>query len=135
MNKFIFVGNITRDPELATTASGTNVCQLSIAIKSDYKNKDGEYGTDFLNVTVWSDLAERCNKYLKKGSKVLVEGRVTVSSYETQDGTKKKNINLVGNNVEFLSAVSGSGTNKETASTTTNTPAELEEIDTDNLPF
>ena len=133
MNKFLILGNLTHDPELATTANGRNICKLSLAVKSDYKNADGEYSTDFLNITVWNDLAERCHKYLKKGSKVLIEGEITVSSYEAQDGSKRKSINLIGNSVEFLSAVSGSGTNKET--TTASQPAELEEIDGDNLPF
>lgn len=133
MNKIFLLGNLTHDPELNTTASGKNICRLSLAVKSDYKNAEGEYATDFLDITTWNELAERCFKYLKKGSKVLVEGKVTVSSYEAQDGSKRKSVNLIANSVEFLSPVSGNKTAKET--TTTNQPAELEEIDPSDLPF
>ena len=73
MNKVILIGNLTRDPELATTNSGISYCRFSLAVQRRFAS-NGERETDFINVVVWRGQAENCNKYLKKGSKFWISG-------------------------------------------------------------
>ena len=84
MNKVILVGNLTRDPELTETPTGIAVCRFSIAVTRDYANSEGTRETDFFNITVWRGRAENCGKYLKKGSKVLVEGQMLSGEREAR---------------------------------------------------
>jgi single-strand DNA-binding protein len=102
MNKVILIGNLTRDPELASTPSGTSVCHFSIAVSRDYANADGNRETDFFNVNVWRERGENCHKYLKKGNKVAVVGSLQNRSYEDKDGVKRTITEIVANEVEFL---------------------------------
>ncbi|MEG1519931.1 MAG: single-stranded DNA-binding protein, partial [Clostridia bacterium] len=74
MNKVILIGNLTRDVELNVTTSGLSVAKFSIAVSRKFKNADGDYDVDFINIVAWRDLAERCEKYLHKGNKVGVVG-------------------------------------------------------------
>ena len=67
MNKCIFVGNLTRDPEYSTTGSGIALCRFSIAVSRNFK-RDGEPDADFFNIVTWRGLAENCHKYLSKGT-------------------------------------------------------------------
>ena len=67
MNKVILVGNLTRDPEFTTTASGVNVCKFTLAVSRRFQNANGERETDFISVVVWRAQAETCAKYLRKG--------------------------------------------------------------------
>ena len=103
MNKVYLIGNLTRDPELAETGSGIKVCRFSIAVNRTYRSSDGERQTDFFNITVWSNQAENCGRYLKKGSKVAVVGRLQNRSYEDKDGVKRNVTDIVADEVEFLS--------------------------------
>ena len=68
MNKVFLIGNLTKDPELATTNSGISVCRFTLAVSRTYSNSEGERDTDFLNVVVWRGKAENCKKYLNKES-------------------------------------------------------------------
>jgi single-strand DNA-binding protein len=76
MNLFIATGNLTRDPEIKYTPSGAAVGKLGMAINEKYRTKDGEKKEEvcFVDIEIWGAAAENCGKYLKKGSKVLVEG-------------------------------------------------------------
>ena len=137
MNKVILIGNLTRDPELNTTNSGVAVCKFSIAVQRRFANNDNGPQADFFNIVVWRGQAENCHKFLKKGSKCCVVGRLQNSSYEAQDGTKRYTTDIVADEVEFLSSRSGDAGNdsvapagKPSAGT-----AELEPIDDDSLPF
>ena len=100
INLFFGIGNLTRDPDLRYTPQGTPVCKFSIAINSKFNDKED---TTFLNVGTWSGLAENCEKYLNKGSKVAVVGEIRVNEWETESGEKKKNYEINANQVEFLS--------------------------------
>lgn len=102
MNKVFLIGNLTRDVELATTSSGTSVARFSIAVQRRFANADGEREADFFNVVVWRGQAENCSKYLSKGSKVAVEGRLQNGSYEAQDGTTRYTTDVVAEQVEFV---------------------------------
>lgn len=101
MNKSILTGRLTADPELTETTSGVSLCRFSIAVQRDYKT-DGEYKTDFFEVTAWRELAETVARYSKKGDKVLVEGSIQPRQYEDNKGAKHKTVDIIAQKVEFL---------------------------------
>lgn len=136
MNKVILIGNLTRDPELSETSNGTSVCRLGIAVQRDFASADGTREADFFNVTVWSARAETCGKYLKKGNKIAVVGRLQTRSYEDKDGVKRNVTDIIANEVEFLTPKSAQTEEEEaTVSTTRSTRPQLEAIDDNQLPF
>ena len=136
MNKVILVGNLTRDPELSTTNGGVSVCRFSLAVQRRFGSSDNGPQTDFFNIVVWRGQAENCHKYLKKGSKCGVVGRIQHSSYEASDGTKRYTTDIVADEVEFLSSKStADGDMPSRPSAPASDTAELEPIDDDSLPF
>ena len=102
MNKFIGVGNLTKDIEVRMTTNGVAVLSNSIAMRNDYKNANGEYDTTFINFVAYRNNAEFLNKYASKGSKVLIEGRINNRSYDKQDGTKAYITEVIADKVELL---------------------------------
>jgi len=106
LNKVLIVGNLTRDPELRHTGTGTAVCSFSLAVNRSYKGSDGDYKKEvaFFNIVVWGKSGENCAKYLSKGKSALVEGGLSNRSYEASDGTKRNVTEIVADNVQFLSA-------------------------------
>ena len=108
MNKVFFIGNLTRDPELRTTASSKSVCSFSIAVNRAFSNQQGEKVTDFFNIMVWGKLGENCAKYLSKGRKVAVMGEIQNRSYE-KDGVKRTVTEIIASDVEFLTARDSQG--------------------------
>lgn len=136
MNKVILIGNLTRDPELTETASGTAVCRFAIAVSRDYASADGNRETDFFNITVWSKQAENCGKYLKKGNKVAVVARLQNRSYEDKDGVKRYVTDIIASEVEFLTPKGAQGEDGEMPAVSTRREAPvLEPIDDNQLPF
>lgn len=110
MNKIILIGNLTRDPETRTTATGLSVCSFTIAVNRR-KTQQNQPEADFFRITAWRQLAELCQKYLAKGRKVCVTGSVSVSTYEGKDGTTRASLEVTADEIEFLSpkAEDGSG--------------------------
>ena len=102
MNKVFLIGNLTRDPEQTQTPSGVAVCKFSIAVSRDFKDSDGNRETDFFNITVWRGRAENCGKYLKKGNKVAIVGKLQNRTYEDKDGVKRTVTEIIADEVEFL---------------------------------
>lgn len=142
MNKVMLIGNLTRDPELQTTNGGVSVCRFSLAVTRRFANSDGEREADFINITVWRNQAENCHKYLKKGSKCAVIGRIQTSSYDAPDGSKRYTTDVVADEVEFISSRNSSDSDEgssfapsESKASAKKETAELEEIDDDSLPF
>jgi single-strand DNA-binding protein len=90
-NRVILVGNLTRDIELRYTPSGTAICTTGIAVNHKFKKQDGSQSeeTMFIDITLFGRTAEIANQYLKKGSKVLVEGRLKLDSWSDQNGQKR----------------------------------------------
>ena len=131
MNKVILIGNLTKDPEITTTTSGISVTRFTLAVQRKFRNEAGEYEADFINVVVWRELAELSHKYLSKGKKVAVVGRLQTRSYDATDGTKRYVTEVVADEVEFISAKGsdGDGAKKEEDIT------KLEPIDDNDLPF
>lgn len=102
MNKFIGVGNLTKEGELRSTESGKIIYSNSLAMRNDFKNKDGGYDTEFINFSAWGTTAEYLKKYAKKGNKVLIEGRISTRSYDKQDGSKAYITEVIVEKVELL---------------------------------
>jgi len=97
-NRVILVGNLTRDPEIKYTQSGKGVTKFSLAVNNP-RNKEE---TTFVDIVAWDKLGETCNKYLKKGSNTLVEGRLVIRSYDDKDGNKRKATEVVIDNMQML---------------------------------
>lgn len=108
MNKVFLIGNLTRDPELSETASGVSMCRFAIAVNRNYST-DGERQTDFFNCTAWRGLAETVSRYAKKGKKVAVSGSIQIRNYEGNDGVKRTAVDVVAQDVEFLSPRESNG--------------------------
>ena len=102
MNKVILVGRITAKPELRYSTNNTAITKTNIAVNREYKNKNGEYETDFIPCVFYNKLAERVCEWVDKGDLVGITGRYETSSYE-KDGKKVYTSNVVVENVYFLS--------------------------------
>lgn len=101
MNSVILIGRLCRDPELSYTTTGTAICKFTLAV--DRPTRAGEEKTaDFIRITVFNAQAENSNRYLKKGSKCAVNGRIQTGSYKDRDGKTVSTFDVVANNVEFL---------------------------------
>jgi len=105
LNVVEITGNLTRDPELRTTPSGTPVCKLRVAVNS--RRKDGASGEwvdkpNYFDVTVWGAQGENCATYLSKGRPVGVEGRLDWREWEAQDGSKRQAVEIIADSVQFL---------------------------------
>ncbi|MGB8815815.1 MAG: single-stranded DNA-binding protein [Minisyncoccia bacterium] len=110
LNKAFVVGNLTRDPEMRALPSGIQVASFSVATNRVWKDKNGakQEAADFHNVVVFGKQAETVGQYLKKGSNVLVEGRMQTRSWET-DGKKNYKMEIIADRVQFGPRPSGSG--------------------------
>ena len=128
MNKVLLIGNLTRDPETATT-NNNNICKFSIAVNR--RGKDN--GADFINITCFSKTAELCQQYLAKGRKVAICGRISTGSYENKEGKKVYTTDIIADEVEFLSFANAEAPQKQEDITS------LEEFKgqplTEDLPF
>ena len=107
MNKVYLIGNLTRDPEISTTTSGISVCRMSIAVSRRFANAEGGRDADFFNITAWRGTADNCAKFLKKGNKIAVSGSIQTRTYDKQDGTKGFSIDIIADEVEFLTSRNG----------------------------
>jgi len=103
LNKVFLVGNLTRDPEVRYTPSGKAVADIGLAVNRRYRTQSGEYEeeTCFVTVTVWDRAAETCGEYLRKGSPLLVEGRLKFDQWE-RDGQKHNKLTVVAERTQFL---------------------------------
>ncbi len=147
MNKVFLIGNLTRDPELTETSSGVSICRFSIAVNRNYSGQDGERKTDFFNITAWRNLGENVAKYAKKGNKVCVSGSIELRNYEDNQGVKRTAVDIVAQDVEFLTprASSGEGSGYQSdfaAPAPASAPAPagrkkaaLQSFDDDDIPF
>ena len=101
MNKLTIIGNLTKDPELRTTATGLTVCTFSVAVNRK-RTQEGQPEADFFRVTAWWQLGENCAKYLSKGRKVCVIGPVALNVYTGNDGNQRASMEVTADDVEFL---------------------------------
>ncbi|MBV8363450.1 MAG: single-stranded DNA-binding protein [Candidatus Eremiobacteraeota bacterium] len=98
-NRVILVGNLVRDPEIRYVGSGAAVTKFTLAVNRRAKQQEE---TDFIDIVAWEKLAETCNTYLKKGMSCLVEGRLSIRSYEDKEGQKRKSTEVVINTMQML---------------------------------
>ena len=101
LNKIILMGRLTRDPELRRTESGTAVCSFSIAVDRDFKSKNGEKETDFIDIVSWRATAEFVSKYFTKGRMAVVEGRLQIRDWTDKEGGKRRSAEVIADNVYF----------------------------------
>ena len=123
------MGNLTRDPELRYTSGGTAVASFGLAVNRKFKQ--GEEWKDevcFVDITVWAKQGENCAEYLNKGSLVFIEGRLNYQTWEAEGGQKRSKLEVVANNVQFLTP-KGSSPQIETE------PAPSHSSNADDIPF
>src|SRR5262245_52663941 len=104
LNKVMLIGNLGRDPELRYTASGQAVCDFTVATNESYTDRDGQRQdrTEWHRVVVWGKQGENCKRYLGKGRRVFVEGRLQTREWEDKSGGKRNTTEIVAQNVRFL---------------------------------
>ncbi len=110
INRVVITGNLTRDPELRATGSGMNVLKMGVAVNDRRKNQQtGEWEDvpNFVDVTVFGARAEALSRFLFKGSKVAIEGKLRWSQWESQQGDKRSKLEVVADEIEFLSSRDG----------------------------
>ncbi len=111
MNKIMLIGNLGKDPEMNYTPAGVAVTKFSLAVNRTTKSPTGERQeeTEWFNIVAWRQLAETCNTYLHKGSKVFIEGRLTQRKYTDRDGNQRTAIDVIANDMEMLTPKSAQG--------------------------
>ena|SRR2546429_7964039 len=149
INRVVLTGNLTRDPEMLATTNGVTVCKLGIAVNTRRKNSstgDWEEKPNFFRVTVFGRQAESCEKYLKKGRAVAIDGRLEWSQYE-REGQKRESIDIIADTVQFLGgredAGNGNGFSSSVRATESDVPIETSDFETapvaagadDDIPF
>ena len=102
LNQVVLVGRIVKTPELRETENGKKTATVTLAVPRNYKNNEGEYDTDFLDCTMWTNVAENTSEYCQTGDMVGVKGRIQTRVIENEDGTKKKKTEIVAEKVTFL---------------------------------
>lgn len=128
-NRVILAGNLTRDPELRYTPSGTAVAKFAIAVNRKYKENDE---TSFFDIVYFGKPAEIIAEYMKKGRPILVEGRLQQNRWETDDGQKRSKIEVVGENFQFLG---GRDQNSSRSSSESGSGSDSPEFDDSDIPF
>ena len=130
MNQLNIIGGLTRDPESRTTQSGKQVCTFTVGVN---RRNDREK-SDFFRVNAWGELGNNCARYLSKGKRVRVTGSVSLSTYTTQDGTTRANLEVLAQDVEFLSPASQGQQNTPQAPKT-DAQSGFVQVDEETLPF
>ncbi len=104
VNQIVLVGRIARSPEIKTTETGKKYASLTLAVPRNYRNVNGEYDTDFLDCTLWTNVAESTNEYCKTGDMIGVKGRVQSRIVESPDGVRRRKTEIVAERVTFLTS-------------------------------
>lgn len=134
MNQLTIIGNLTKDPVLRTTQSGKTVCSFTVAVNRRQKDQNGP---DYFQVSAWNQLGQNCQQYLAKGRKVAVVGQVSVHTYQGNDGKTYAQMDVMANEVEFLTPKSEVMTEMATNAMANRDPQTgMEQVDVfDDLPF
>ena len=144
MNKVILMGRLTRDPEVSSSTTGTTFARYSIAVDRRFK-REGEPDADFFNCTAFGKQGEFVEKYLRKGTKILLSGRIQNDNYTNRDGQKVSAVQIIAEEIEF--AESKNASSAQSAPQSYSAPAEgsrptadgfmniPDSIDSEELPF
>lgn len=129
MNKVILIGRVTKDIELKKTNSGKSVVSFTLAVNRDYKNAEGSYDADFINCVAFEKRAETISKYVHKGDKFSICGKLNTRTFEKSDGSKGYATEVMVDDFEFLEP-------KKQATEVKQSEIEFKEVDPfDDLPF
>ncbi|MEA1877553.1 MAG: single-stranded DNA-binding protein [Bacteroidota bacterium] len=143
VNKAILLGNVGKDPEVRFLDGGVSVASFSLATTENYKNKAGERvsQTEWHNIVVWRHLADLADKYISKGQKLYIEGKITNRTWEDKEGNKRYTNEIVASTIELLGRKGDDNASSSKASPQQNAEkvkdAEIAEKETtdDDLPF
>lgn len=138
LNKIIIQGRLCSDVELRRTNNGTAVASVTLAVDRDFKSQDGRREADFISVVAWRGVAEHLAKYLTKGRMAVVEGRLQMRDWTDKDGNKRRNAEVIADNLYFGDSRSDNG-GHQAAKAPVNVDAEdfaeVEDDMEDSLPF
>lgn len=138
LNKVILTGRLTATPELKTTTTGVNVATFSIAVQRNYKNADGSYSTDFINIVAWRNQAEFISRYFEKGQLITVVGSLQSRNYEDKNGNKRTAFDVVAEEALFAESKKDAAARPQefkAPPVTGGNDMEFEEVGDDELPF
>lgn len=142
VNKAILIGNVGADPEIRYLDGGVAVARFSLATTESYKNKNGERidQTEWHNIVLWRGLAEVAEKYVKKGMKLYIEGRIRTRSWDDQNGVKRYTTEIQADNMQMLTGKEHSGKSYETPAVSQQAAPTAEAAiaapeESDDLPF
>ena len=102
LNQIVLVGRLVKTPELRITENGKKTSTITLAVPRNYKNINGEYDTDFLECTLWTNIAENTSEYCQTGDMLGVKGRIQTRVIQNEDGTRKKKTEIIAERVTFL---------------------------------
>lgn len=128
MNKIVIMGRATKDPDITSSTSGTTFARMSVAVDRRFK-REGEPEADFFNCSAFSKTAEFIERYIKKGTKVVISGRLENNDYTNKDGVKVKGTRIIIEEIEFAES------KKESNNTDSKDVTEFNHIDPEQLPF
>ncbi len=145
INRIVLTGNLTRDPELRTTPSGTSVCSLRLACNTRRKDASGEWvdKPNYFDVTIWGRQGENAAQYLAKGRPVAIDGRLEWREWDDQQGNKRQSIDIIADSVQFLGSRDG-GENGSRFTPQSDVPADMGDFEKapagagareDDIPF
>ena len=112
LNQVVLVGRLVKTPELRLTENGKKISRITLAVPRNYKNMDGEYETDFLDCTLWTNVAENTTEYCQTGDMLGVKGRIQTRVIKNEDGSKRRKTEIIAERVTFLAQ---SPANKDTS--------------------
>jgi single-strand DNA-binding protein len=148
VNKAILVGNVGKDPEVRHLEGGTSVARFTLATSDSYKNKAGELvkNTEWHNIVAWRQLADLAEKFIRKGSQIYLEGKITNRQYDDKDGNKRYISEIVVDTIQLLgkkedSNYTPAGSNGNVRQSTDQVSAPLaqdepdQSVESDDLPF
>ena len=104
LNQFVGVGRLVAEPSVKETEDGKQVSNITIAVPRSYKNENGEYDTDFVDVVLWNGIAENTAEYCHKGDIIGVKGRIQSRMVEDEDGNNYKKVEVIAEKLTFLSS-------------------------------
>ena len=131
MNKIILLGRVAKDVELRTTTSGKSVATFTLAVNRDYKNAEGKYDADFIPCVAFEGKAETISKFVQKGDKFCVSGKVQTRNYDKADGSKAYVTEVIVDGFDFIEGKK----DKPTNSNIDIKYDDFEDIDDEDLPF
>ena len=131
MQKMFLIGNLTSDPALSATSNGKTVTRFRLAVNRRFSGQNGEKVTDFFRITTFGKMAENCSKYLAKGRKCCVVGELHPDTYTDNEGQTRMSLDVVADEVEFLSSKNDGTTEKPKPVNET----DFADIQSDDIPF